>query len=186
MLGRAAGRHLHALAHNRDPRPVRRAAPAGSIGSQRARGRVAVVARGGRRATSSRSSTGSRGGCARRGASAARSCCGCASTTSRARPARTRCRGRRRAPRTILAAARALLAAALPKIERRGLTLVGISVANLEDASAVQLALPFDRADARRSTPPSTRCATASASTAITRGVLLGRDPGITMPLLPD
>ena len=41
--------------------------------------------------------------------------------------------------------ARALVAASLPELERRGLTLVGISVANLEDASAVQLALPFDR-----------------------------------------
>src|SRR6266542_28540 len=39
MLGRAAGRHLHALAHNRDPRPVRVGRRRGSIGSQRALGR---------------------------------------------------------------------------------------------------------------------------------------------------
>ena len=39
MLGRAAGRQLHALAHNRDPRPVRPGRRRGSIGSQRARGR---------------------------------------------------------------------------------------------------------------------------------------------------
>src|SRR6266508_2370930 len=39
MLGRAAGRHLHALAHNRDPRPVQIGRRRGSIGAQRALGR---------------------------------------------------------------------------------------------------------------------------------------------------
>src|SRR5207249_7438138 len=39
MLGRASGRHLHALAHNRDPRPVQVGKRRGSIGSQRALGR---------------------------------------------------------------------------------------------------------------------------------------------------
>src|ERR671924_105108 len=39
MLGRASGRHLHALAHNRDPRPVQARRRRGSIGSQRALGR---------------------------------------------------------------------------------------------------------------------------------------------------
>ncbi len=38
MLGRGAGRHLHALAHNRDPRPVRVGRRRRSIGSQRALG----------------------------------------------------------------------------------------------------------------------------------------------------
>jgi DNA polymerase-4 len=40
MLGRASGRHLHALAHNLDPRPVQARRRRGSIGSQRARGRA--------------------------------------------------------------------------------------------------------------------------------------------------
>src|SRR5581483_2260583 len=39
MLGRAAGAHLHALANNRDPRPVRPRRRRRSIGSQHARGR---------------------------------------------------------------------------------------------------------------------------------------------------
>src|SRR6266508_1772085 len=39
LLGRASGRHLYALAHNRDPRPVRVGRRRGSIGSQRALGR---------------------------------------------------------------------------------------------------------------------------------------------------
>src|SRR5205814_5570496 len=36
ILGRAAGRHLNALAHNRDPRPVQVGKRRGSIGSQHA------------------------------------------------------------------------------------------------------------------------------------------------------
>src|SRR4029453_9410117 len=39
MLGRAAGRQLHALAHNRDPRRVRVGVRRGSIGGQRPIGR---------------------------------------------------------------------------------------------------------------------------------------------------
>src|SRR5581483_11132969 len=39
MLGAASGRHLHALAHNLDPRPVERRRRRRSIGSQHARGR---------------------------------------------------------------------------------------------------------------------------------------------------
>ena len=62
MLGRASGRHLHALAHNRDPRPVQVGRRRRSIGSQRALGRRAEVAR--RRSTPrwSRSSTASPAG----------------------------------------------------------------------------------------------------------------------------
>src|SRR6476659_9746577 len=39
ILGQASGRHLHALAHNRDPRPVKGGRRRGSIGSQHAMGR---------------------------------------------------------------------------------------------------------------------------------------------------
>ena len=39
LLGRASGRHIHALAHNRDPRPVQTGRRRRSIGSQRALGR---------------------------------------------------------------------------------------------------------------------------------------------------
>src|SRR6185437_8160438 len=39
LLGRASGRHLHALAHGLDARPVQAGRRRGSIGSQRARGR---------------------------------------------------------------------------------------------------------------------------------------------------
>ena len=49
LLGRASGRHLHALAHNRDPRPVQARRRRGSIGSQRALGRSPTSSRRGRR-----------------------------------------------------------------------------------------------------------------------------------------
>src|SRR5205814_6815886 len=47
---------------------------------------------------------------------------------------------------TVLTTARGLLATAMPMIERRGITLVGVALTNLEDEGAVQLALPFGRA----------------------------------------
>ena len=87
----ASGRQLHALAHNRDPRPVRRPAPAAlDRGAAGARAAVDVAGRSST-PSSSRSSTASPGGCARPSASAAPSCCGCGSTTSRAPRGRTRC-----------------------------------------------------------------------------------------------
>jgi DNA polymerase-4 len=185
MLGRAAGRHLHALAHNLDPRPVQGRRRRGSIGSQRAQGRsrrsheevdadlVALVDRVTRRMRAAR-------------------------RVGRTVVLRLRFGDFTRATRShtlpratagtaeILACARALLAASLPEIDRRGLTLVGVSVANLEDAGAVQLVLPFERSDRDALDAALDRVRDRFGSRAITRGVLVGRDPGITMPLLPD
>ena len=84
----------------------------------------------------------------------------------------------------ILATARDLLAAAMPTIERQGITLVGISLTGLEDDHAVQLALPFDRTSTLDATIDDVR--ERFGAEAITRAVLLDRDPGVTMPVLPD
>jgi DNA polymerase-4 len=82
----------------------------------------------------------------------------------------------------ILATARALLATATPLIEQRGITLIGCSVSMLEDARTRQLLLgPEEALDAA---VDAVRDRFGSA--AITRAVLLGRDPGFSMPLLPD
>jgi len=86
----------------------------------------------------------------------------------------------------ILATARSLLVEALPTIEQRGLTLVGISVANLDDADALQLVLPFDRRESEALDAVLDRVRERFGTDAIRRAVLLGRSPGITMPLLPD
>jgi DNA polymerase-4 len=88
--------------------------------------------------------------------------------------------------RTILAAARGLLAAATPEVERRGLTLIGLSLTNLEDADAIQLALPLERRPVNRLDATIDDVRERFGTTAITRAVLLGRDPGIAMPHLPD
>ncbi|HEX6569754.1 MAG TPA: DNA polymerase IV, partial [Acidimicrobiales bacterium] len=87
--------------------------------------------------------------------------------------------------RTILTTARGLLAAVTPAIERRGLTLVGVAVGNLDDDAAVQLALPFDRGgDALDLAVDAVR--DRFGRSALTRAVQLGRDQGLTVPLLPD
>jgi DNA polymerase-4 len=86
----------------------------------------------------------------------------------------------------ILATARALLATATPMIERNGLTLIGVAVANLDDDDDVQLMLPIDRYDGYALDAVLDVVRSRFGSTAITRAVLLGRDPGLTMPMLPD
>jgi DNA polymerase-4 len=181
MLGLAAGRKLHALAHNRDFRRVEPGKRRGSIGSQRAIGRgrhsletldatlVAIVDRITRRMRTAR-------------------------RVGRTVVLRLRFDDFERATRShtlpfatantqaILAVARALFAAALPLVEQRGVTLIGCSVAQLEDDRVRQLALgPHDALDAAVDTVRDR-----FGSSAITRAVLLGRDPGVSMPLLPD
>ncbi len=87
---------------------------------------------------------------------------------------------------TILATARELLAGAMPRIERDGLTLVGVAVGNLSDDRVVQLALPFDRASggALDAALDGVRAKFGTAS--VTRAVLLGRHTGEPAPMLPD
>ncbi len=186
MLGRASGRHLHALAHNRDPRPVQVGRRRRSIGSQRALGRrgprshaaldavvIAIVDRLGRRLR------------------AANRVCRTVvlrlrfDDFSRATRSHTLPQATARTA-VILETARELLAEAMPMIRYKGITLVGISLANLHNDAPLQLPLPFDgdRAIALDLTLDDVRDRFGSA--AITRAVLLGRDQGITMPLLPD
>jgi DNA polymerase-4 len=183
LIGRAAGRHLHALAHNRDPRRVRTGQRRRSMGSQRALGRraktpesidatlLAIVDR-----------------LARRLRGARRVCRTVVlrlrfSDFTRATRSHTLAEATAHTP-TILAAARGLLAAAMPLIERDGLTLIGISLSNLENDDAIQLALPLDRRRELDATLDTVR--DRFGSDAITRGALVGRDPGIVMPHLPD
>jgi DNA polymerase-4 len=184
MLGRAAGRHIHALAHNRDPRPVQVGRRRRSMGTQRALGRrrrspdaldtdlVALVDR-----------------IARRLRAADRVCRTIVlrlrfDDFSRATRSHTLWEATARTE-TILAAARGLLATAMPMIERQGITLIGITLSNLHDDRAIQLALPFDRSIAGiDATLDEVR--DRFGSSAITRAVLLGRDQGLSVPLLPD
>jgi DNA polymerase IV len=185
MLGRAVGRQLHALAHNRDPRRVRTGRRRGSIGSQCALGRSrrsgeevdAILIGLVERVT----------GRMRR-----------ARRVGRTVVLRVRFDDFTRATRShtflhataetapILAAARGLLATLGPIVRRRGLTLVGVAVANLEDDRAVQLRLPFDRATGGALDAAVDEIRDRYGPRAVARAVLLHRPPGVEMPLLPD
>jgi DNA polymerase-4 len=88
--------------------------------------------------------------------------------------------------RAILSAARALLTTVRPLIERSGLTLVGVAVGNLDDDGAVQLPLPFDRRSGEALDVALDGVRDRFGSDAVSRAVMLGRDLGMSVPLLPD
>jgi DNA polymerase IV len=182
LVGRASGRRLHALAHNRDPRRVETRRRRRSMGAQCALGRgptaleavdatlVALVDRVTRRMRA-------------------------AGRVGRTVVLRLRFDDFSRATRShtlpyatanthaILTAARGLLAAVIPVIERQGITLVGVSVSNLGDCR--QLALPLDpHSDALDAAVDEVRERFGSA--AILRAVLLGQRRELVVPLLPD
>jgi DNA polymerase IV len=185
IIGQASGRHLHALSHNRDPRPVQARRRRRSMGAQHALGRSrkspaeldAVLVGLVDRVT-----------CRMRAAG----------RVGRTVVLRLRFEDYSRATRshtlaqatahtgTILATIRGLLATAEPMIGRRGLTLVGVAVANLSSDRAVQLALPFDRHATTALDTAIDGIRERFGSGVLTRAVLLGRDPGLSMPMLPD
>ena len=82
--------------------------------------------------------------------------------------------------------ARGLLAAEARTIERRGLTRVGVAVSNLANDTPVQLPLPLERRCVLELDLAVDEIRTRFGLDAIKRAVLLGRDAGLTMPLLPD
>jgi DNA polymerase IV len=183
LLGRASARHLHALAHNRDPRRVQAGRRRRSIGAQRAVGLrrfrtdelaatlITLVERVTRRLRT-------------------------AGRTCRTVVLRLRFADYARATRSytmaepttetqiILAVANGLLALCKPTIERRGLTLIGVALTNLENSQGVQLTLPFVRDPELDATLD--RIRDQFGSSAISRGVLVGREQGPWVPLLPD
>jgi DNA polymerase-4 len=61
-----------------------------------------------------------------------------------------------------------------------------VAVGNLDDGGALQQALPFDRHRGRALDAALDEVRDRFGTTAVTRAVLLGRDPGLTVPMLPD
>jgi DNA polymerase-4 len=185
MLGRAQGRRLHALAHNRDPRPVEPRRRRRSIGSQRALRRsrkssdeldtvaVGLVERVTRRMRKA-------GRVGRTVVLRLRFDDFSRATRSHTLPRPTAHTG------TILETTRELLAAAMPMIEREGVTLVGISVANLDDDGVLQLVLPLQGHDGLALDVALDEIRERFGPNAVIRAVLLGRDQGLSVPLLPD
>jgi DNA polymerase IV len=183
ILGRAAGRHIHALAHNRDPRPVERRRRRRSIGSQRA-GRaqsaeeVDAVVIGLVDRVTGRMRTAGRVG--RTVVLRLRF-----DDFSRATRSLTLARPTAES-QSILDAVRRLVVTASPEIRRRGLTLLGIAVTNLDDERTLQLELPFWEPGWSALDAALDEVRRRYGADAVRRGVLLGRDTGIAMPLLPD
>jgi DNA polymerase IV len=185
MLGRATGRQLHALSHNRDPRPVVVGRRRGSIGSQCALGRsrrtpeevdavlVGLVERVTRRMRLA-------GRVGRTIVLRLRFADFSRATRSHTLPLPTA------HTHSILLTARSLLATTRPEVERRGLTLVGIAVANLESDAVLQLMLALDRYSGNALDAALDEIRRRYGSSAVTRAVLLGRDSGLVVPLLPD
>ena len=185
MLGQASGRHIHALALNRDPRPVVARRRRRSIGAQRALGRsrksaddidavlIGLVDRVTRRMRA-------------------------AARVGRTVILRLRFDDFSRATRsatlrhataetlTILDMARGLLATAVPMIERRGITLIGLAVTNLENDCPRQLVLPFEYPRGAALDAALDEIRDRYGVNAMSRAVLLGRDAGLVMPMLPD
>ncbi|HEY6960600.1 MAG TPA: DNA polymerase IV [Gaiellaceae bacterium] len=185
IAGHAQGRKLHALSHNRDPRRVEHRKRRRSIGAQRARGRrpwtpeeldadlISLVDRVTRRMR----------GANRVGRTVilrlrfddfARA------TRSRTLPDATA------STHAILGAARGLLHETMPLLEERGVTLVGISVTNLENANAIQLTIPFDARRLAELDAAVDAVRDRFGKRALTRGVLVGRRADLEMPQLPD
>jgi DNA polymerase IV len=194
MLGRASGRHLHALAHNRDPRVVVVGHRRRSIGGQRSLG--------GRRAfdrTDAELDEALVGlvdrvtGRLRKADRVART------VTVRLRfadfTAITRAHSLARPTQDtapLLAAARTLLAGERSAIRTRGITLVGVSLGGLDDADAVQLELPFPAREFARLRERGTldpvvdELRVRFGRGAVQRATLLGRSGGTELPMLPD
>lgn len=184
LLGAGAGRHLHALAHNRDPRPVQVGRRRGSMGAQHALGRGphapadldAILAGLVDRVTRRMRAAGRSG----------RTVVLRLRFADYTRATRSHTLGKATDDtRLVRDTARALLCAALPEIGRRGVTLVGVAVTNLDD-SHVQLTLPFTPDPGARLDAAVDAVRDRFGTSALTRAVLLGRDTGPEMPRLPD
>ena len=185
ILGRATGRQLHALAHNRDPRRVQPRRRRGSIGAQCALGRrrrspqdvdavlLGLVDRVTRRMRAA----------GRVGRTVVLR--PCFDDFSRATRSFTLDEATAET-RIVLDTSRALLATAGPLIDRQGLTLIGVAVANLENDAPRQLHLPFDDRGGLSLDLAVDEIRARFGLAAITRAVLLGRSPGLSVPLLPD
>lgn len=188
MVGPAMGRQLFALAHNIDRRRVVTGVRRRSVGAQRALGRAgntmsaheidAVVVNLVDRITRRMRAAGRTG---RTVVLRLRFDDFGRVTRSHTLPRATA------STEAVLGAARELVAAAAPLIAERGLTLVGFAVSNIDRDGAAQLELPFGSAAdpiALDAAVDEVRQRFGNAS--VTRGVLLGRDPGLEMPMLPD
>ena len=181
LLGRAQGRHLWALAHNQDPRPVRPGRRRRSIGAQRALGSrprpfaeilsalIGLVDRVARRL--------------RAGGRLCRTVVLRLRFGDFASATRSRTLTDPIAETTVLATvATALLEQQRTVIAQRGLTLVGVALTNLCDPVGVQLVLPLEGAGELDAALD--RVKDRFGAGALTRGSLIGQRLEDSLPIL--
>lgn len=185
IVGTASGRQLHALSHNRDARRVEVGKRRGSIGSQQALGRkprtrqeIDVVLRRIVDRITRRMRTADRVG--RTVTVRFRFDDFGRATRSHTLPDATS------ATAPIHTTAMVLLDTAWPIVEERGITLLGVSVGNLDNADAVQMTLPFERAASERLDEAVDAVRDRFGSASMTRASTIGSDAGYTVPMLPD
>ncbi|MGA0567349.1 DNA polymerase IV [Rathayibacter sp. KR2-224] len=184
-LGKAVGAHVHALARLRDPRPVDTTRRRGSIGSQRALGSrprtveeldlilTQIIDR-----------------LARRLRDKDRTCrtvvlrLRYGDYTKATRSRTLRCPTDRTA--VLLAIAQGLLAVAEPKIAEHGITLIGISLSQLGRTDSIQPELPIDWGEGSRLDAAVDAVRDRFGAASVSRAAQLGRDPGLSAPLLPE
>lgn len=192
-LGESSGRRLLDLANNRDPRQVAPRAPRRSIGAQSAFPRssrsteeVDALAAGLVDRTTRR-------------LRASAQVCGTVSISLRFDDMKRASRSQKLPATTsstaaVLATVRTLLDSARPLIAQRGITLLGVTLENLDGDDAVQLELPLEERAGGSSGRPDRRAELDAAlddlrdrfgSDAITRASLVDQD-GIEAPILPD
>ncbi|MFC4373480.1 DNA polymerase IV [Nocardia halotolerans] len=185
ILGPAAARHLFALAWARDPRRVETGRRRRSIGAQRALGR-----RGRAPEEIAAYLDGLTDRLGRRLRAADRSCRTVVlrlrfDDFSRATRSHTLLEATD-ATASIRHAARLLLDTAQPLVTERGLTLIGLSLTNLDDAGPRQLTLPLEPRAENTLDATLDDLRRRFGSTAVTRAALLKTGEGLSVPLLPD
>jgi DNA polymerase-4 len=186
LLGAAMGRQLYALSRNIDRRPVKTGVRRRSVGAQRALGRAgnrmsptevdAVVVGLIDRITGRMRAAGRTG---RTVVLRLRFDDFSRATRSHTLPWATS------STQPLLGAARNLVTAAAPAIAERGLTLVGFAVSGIDRSGAQQLMLPLS-GESLAVDAAVDQVRQRFGRSALTRGVLVGRDSGIEMPQLPD
>ena len=184
-LGPSAGLRLLDLANNRDPRRVRPRDPRSSIGAQSA---FQLGSRTGAELDSLAAALVDR--TARRLRSAERVCrtvsvgfrFGDFSRASRSHSFQ----GTTARTETILTAVRELIASARPKIEGKGMTLLSVSLENLEETDTVQMEFTFDDGESAALDAALDEVRERFGAGAITRASLVDGVGGLTVPMLPD
>ena len=76
-----------------------------------------------------------------------------------------------------------------PTIAEKGITLLGLSITNLSDADSIQLSLPFSEiafADGTSLDVSLDSIREKFGSLSIGRATNVGRDMGLSVPMLPD